>query len=375
MTVAYSMPTRVHFGEGIIRRLPELPVVQTARSIALCIGGSSLKANGHLKEIETLLAGKEIDLMEGIPSEPPLSFLMMLSTRWKMSKPDCIIAIGGGSVLDTAKAAAFWCRQKEIVPALLTNIPAVPNSPVPLVAIPTTAGTGSEVTPFSVFWDKAAGKNQSMHHTLLYPADAVIDPLLTLSMPPVVTAATGMDAFTQASEAYWNKNANPVSDDYALMAIARILPALPRAVKDGSDKVARTDVLLGSLQAGLAFSNTRTTACHSISYPMTLHFNVLHGQAVGITLPEVLLLDAEVQPERVARYCEALGVRTMKEAADIIRTMMKDSKLATKLSELGIRTDADIDLIVEGGFTPSRMGNTPYGFTPDTLRDLLNRIR
>lgn len=374
MKSTYSMPTRVHFGEGVIDRLPLLPVVSSAQSIALCIGGSSLRASGHFNQIQSLLIGKSIALADGVPAEPPLSLLISLSEAWKKSKPDCIIAVGGGSVLDIAKAAAFWAMQYETVPSDLSKLPVNPMSPIPLVAVPTTSGTGSEVTPFSVFWDKEAGRNQSMHHTLLYPADALLDPVLTYSMPPEVTASTGMDAFTQASEAYWNKNANPVSDDYALMAIARILPALPRAVAHGQDAAARSNMLLGSLQAGLAFSNTRTTACHSISYPMTLHFHVAHGQAVGITLPEVLLLNAEVQPERVARYCTALGAADMKDAVEKIRSMMRASGLATKLSELGIKTDDDIERIVKGGFTPSRMGNTPYEFSPDTLRQLLKRI-
>lgn len=374
MKNVYSMPTRIHFGDGSLAGLPALPIVSAAQNIVLCIGGSSLKASGHLDQILALLAQKNVSLTPPVPSEPPMAFLLSLTAAWKKSQPDCIIAIGGGSVLDTAKAAAFWAMQEDDVPSDLSKLPAHPMKPIPLVAVPTTAGTGSEVTPFSVFWDKQAGRNQSMHHTLLYPTDALLDPLLTYSMPPVITAATGMDAFTQASEAYWNINANPVSDDYALMATARILPALPRAVQDGSDASARSDMMLGSLQAGLAFSNTRTTACHSISYPMTLHFDVMHGQAVGITLPDVLLLNAQVQPERASRYCAALGATDMQDATKKIRGMMRASGLATKLSELGIKTDADIDLIVAKGFTPSRMGNTPYAFTPETLKALLLRI-
>lgn len=368
------MPTRVHFGEGALQKLSSLPIVASARRIALCIGGSSLRASSHFDEVMQLLAGKEVALTEGVPSEPSLAYLCDLVEKWKASRADCIIAIGGGSVLDTAKAAAFWAMHDEDVPNDLSKLPTSPVSPIPLVAVPTTSGTGSEVTPFSVFWDKAAGRNQSMHHTLLYPADALLDPRLTHLMPPTLTAATGMDAFTQASEAYWNINANPVSDDYALMAIARILPALPRAVAHGQDAAARLDMSLGSLQAGLAFSNTRTTACHSISYPMTLHFHIAHGQAVGITLPEVLRLNAEVQPERSARYCSALGASDIKHAVEKIKGMMHASGLATKLSDLGIKADGDINLIVKNGFTPSRMGNTPYQFTADTLRDLLQRI-
>jgi alcohol dehydrogenase class IV len=182
-----------------------------------------------------------------------------------------------------------------------------------------------------------------------------------------------MDAFTQACEAYWNKNANPQSDIYALKAISIILSALPTAVKDGLNIKARNDMALGSVTGGLAFSNTRTTACHSISYPMSLHFGVTHGQAVGITLPEVIALNASVQSERSAAFCEALDVQSIEEASDVIRILMQKSGLKTRLSELGIKKEA-IEIIVKEGFAPGRMENTPYTFTEDALRSLLLRI-
>jgi len=182
-----------------------------------------------------------------------------------------------------------------------------------------------------------------------------------------------MDAFTQACEAYWNVNHNPTSDEHALEAVSLILPNLPQAVADAQDKEARHAMMLGSLRAGQAFSNTRTAACHSISYPMTIRYGVTHGQAVGITLPSVLVLNAEAEPERVESFCTALGVGTMEEAADRIRDMMIASGLKIRLSDLGIDAQG-IDHIVEKGFTPERMGNNPYSFTSESLHDMLSTI-
>lgn len=373
MTQSYSLPTRVTFGDGCLERLPHLQPLADAKTVRLVTGGKSLRESGHLDHILAFLKSKKTELTEGIPAAPGVKDLEQLEQALRENPPDCIIAVGGGSVMDTAKAAAFCAAQQGDALQSLISPPAKARRPIPVVAIPTTAGTGSEVTPFSVFWEHETKQKYSLHHEFQYPADALVDPLLTYSMPPEVTATTGMDAFTQACEAYWNKNHNALSDDYALAAVSKIFPALPRAVQDGSDAAARHDMMLGSLQAGLAFSNTRTAACHSISYPMTLHFGVAHGQAVGLTLPEVLLLNAGAMPDRVARFCGALGVRSIEEAADTIRGLMERSGLQTRLSDLRI-AEKDIELIVREGFTPERMGNNPFAFDAQSLRAMLIKI-
>jgi phosphonate metabolism-associated iron-containing alcohol dehydrogenase len=373
MQKGYFMPTEVLFGRGTIDLLPSLLPIQKAQSIALFVGGSSLKKNGELDRILNMLKGKNVRVIDHVPPEPPPSFLLEQVELMKKDPVDCVLAVGGGSVMDLAKSVALLAMQKEDPITLLTSPPATFAKAIPTVCVPTTSGTGSEVTPFAVFWDHTKKKKYSIGHAALYATHALVDPDFTLTMPPYVTATTGMDAFTQACEAYWNKNANPQSDIYALKAISIILSALPTAVKDGLNIKARNDMALGSVTGGLAFSNTRTTACHSISYPMSLHFGVTHGQAVGITLPEVIALNASVQSERSAAFCEALDVQSIEEASDVIRILMQKSGLKTRLSELGIKKEA-IEIIVKEGFAPGRMENTPYTFTEDALRSLLLRI-
>lgn len=366
----YHLPTAITFGDGCLRELRSALVGDDR--IALFATDRTQKALGNT--LEELLAGKTVQRWNRISPEPPPKELFAAAAWLKETQPDAVVAIGGGSVMDLAKAAAFCATQAGTLESILAGLPESPLPPMRTIAVPTTAGTGSEVTPFVVFWDHETKQKYSFAHDLLYPAVALVDPELTSSMPPHVTACTGMDAFTQACEAYWNVHHNPTSDAFALEAVRLIEPTLPAAVADGSDVHARHDMMLGSLTAGKAFSNTRTAACHSISYPMTLHYAVPHGQAVGVTLPEVLRLNATaMEKERTEQFCAGFGASSIEEVCDRIRTMMTASGLKTRLSELGI-DEQGIEIIVREGFTVGRMGNNPYAFTQETLRDMLKRI-
>jgi len=369
--MSYHMPTTMTFGEGVLQELPA-KIRPFGERTALFAGGSSFDPFRDI--VLDLLRDKDVTVIEGVRAEPEIRELERLTDCFRERSFDNVVAFGGGSVMDLAKAVAF-CSQQDASPRdiLENGVPDRAADSVPVVAIPTTAGTGSEVTPFVVLWDHEAKKKNAVGHEKLYCKEAIVDPELTYSMPPHVTATTGMDAFTQACEAYWNTNHNPTSDTFALEAISLILPALPQVVANGDDKKARHDMMLGSMRAGQAFSNTRTAACHSISYPMTLYWGVTHGQAVGITLPEVLLLNDKVMPDRSGVFCAALDVSDMESAAGVIRKMMRLSGLKTSLSELGV-DNAGVNTIVEKGFAPERMANNPYQFSPDSLHEMLLRI-
>ncbi len=371
MAAPYVMPTAICFGEGAVESLAASPAVQAATHICL-ITARHVERSGLLRRLEAMLLPRRVTRIGNVAPQPSVGDLEEAVAVLRDAQCDCVVAVGGGSVLDLGKAAALCVRQR-VPPRDIFDAPADLEPSLPVVAVPTTAGTGSEVTPFAVFWDMQSKKKYSLSHDMLFPREAVLDPALTYSLPPAMTAATGMDAFTQACEAYWNRNRNTVSDDYALMAVARIIDALPAVVRDGTDTAARRGMLQGSLEAGLAFSNTRTAACHSISYPLTLHFGVTHGQAVGITLPEVLLLNRDAEPERAPAFCRALGADSMENAAERIRRMMEASGLATRLSQLGI-VESGLEVIVREGFTTGRMTNNPYTFDESSLQALLLRI-
>ncbi|HLD64123.1 MAG TPA: iron-containing alcohol dehydrogenase [Candidatus Peribacteraceae bacterium] len=365
----YEMPTPITFGEGCVGELARF--LDSAQRIAFFHGKKSYRANESI--FKKVLQGKQVEHFDDFAPEPEVATLESMAMQIQALNPGLLLAVGGGSALDLAKGVAFCANQKAAVLDLLNGEASATAPSLPVIAVPTTAGTGSEVTPFAVFWDHDAKQKYSLAYKELYPAQAIVDPELTYSMPPDVTANTGMDAFTQACEAYWNNNHNPTSDALALEAISLMLPALPRAVADGTDKKARHDMMLGSLRTGQAFSNTRTAACHSISYPMTLYFGVPHGQAVGITLPAILPLNAEAMPERARAFYEAMSVTSIENAAAVIRFMMDRSGLQTRLSGLNIKRE-DIDIIVRHAFAPKRMSNNPYQFTAESLRTMLHSI-
>lgn len=372
----FHLPTSIIFGDHALLQFPQIPLVRRAKRIDCILGMHSARASGILDRFLQLVSthDAEIVLHEGVSAEPtPESAQGMISSVQNQTDT-LIVAIGGGSVIDVAKVIGFCAMQPSCrVRDALRSLPAFPASSIPVIAIPTTAGTGSEVTPWSVLWDREEEKKYSLAHPFLFPAYAIVDPVLTYSTPASLTAVTGMDAFTQACEAYWNRNSNSMSDDLALSAIRRIYTALPLAVKNGQDASSRHAVMLGSLEAGMAFSQTRTAACHSISYPMTIKFGVPHGQAVALTLPSVLVLNAQAQPERAPEFCKALGAPDVQTAADGIRQLMQSIHLSTTLSSAGMTAD-DIEYIIQNGFTPARMDNNPFRFTAESLRTMLHSI-
>jgi alcohol dehydrogenase class IV len=202
MQKGYFMPTEVLFGRGTIDLLPSLLPIQKAQSIALFVGGSSLKKNGELDRILNMLKGKNVRVIDHVPPEPPPSFLLEQVELMKKDPVDCVLAVGGGSVMDLAKSVALLAMQKEDPITLLTSPPATFAKAIPTVCVPTTSGTGSEVTPFAVFWDHTKKKKYSIDHTALYATHTLINPNFTLTIPPYITTTTKINTFTQTYKTY-----------------------------------------------------------------------------------------------------------------------------------------------------------------------------
>ena len=206
----------------------------------------------------------------------------------------------------------------------------------------------------------------------MFARTAIVDPTLTNSLSPEQTALTGMDALTQAVEAYWSRNSQPISDAYALEAVRKISGNLRAAFSDGGLQ-ARSAMSEGSLFSGLAFSNTKTTICHSLSYPMTARFGVPHGQAVSITLPGFLLWNAEAIAPKLPALLEAFGARDAGDAAQRIRSLMADVGLATDFRSLGLNKTA-IDVVAEEGFYADRADNNPRPVRVEDAHRILHAI-
>lgn len=368
---SYSVPTEIYFGCGEISRLKEL--AGKNKKVLLVIGQSYLRRSGWLAEVKNILRGNKLEIIYGVAENPDVESVERVVGQARRGSFDFIIAIGGGSVLDCAKAAALLAKNQGEVVSFLEKTARIDQKGIPCIAIPTTAGSASEITPYSVITVKEKGIKITLAHKYLYPAIAIIDPDLLKDITADQAANSGIDVLCHAIESYWSRANNPISDQFALEAIRLIFKNLPRYYQDRKMIGPRVNMAKASLFAGLAFSNTRTTACHSISYPLTTIYGVPHGQACAITLPSFLLFNEKAAGERVRDIARAVGASTAGAAAGKIDCLMKKIGLKTKLRALGLKKP-DLDVIIAKGCTPERLKNNPRKIGPEDLKRVLNDI-
>lgn len=294
-------------------------------------------------------AGKPLIVIDDIAPNPDLVLLREQSARFADTgrQPAVIVALGGGSVIDSAKVFAAARGDFAVVEAYLAgDIDAGNINPWTLIAVPTTAGTGSEVTCWGTVWHGTAGKKYSLAHPGLYPKIAVVDPELMIGKPLALTVQTGLDALSHALESLWNRNANPVSMAHAVAAARGVLSTLPALSRDLQNAQLRERMARASTLAGFAFSNTKTAIAHSLSYPITLSHDVPHGIACSFSLPMII--------RSVAAHggiCEE-GLRAIfgtdaDGAAERLETTMNQLGVSTRHGDYGIDDEEWRDLIVE----------------------------
>jgi alcohol dehydrogenase len=325
----YRNPVEIAFGAGAFE---QLGAAVRGRPYALVTYGDAEPFDALVRRAAGL-AGEPAVLIRNVPPNPDFGALTQscraLSTA--AVRPALVVAIGGGSVLDAAKVLAASGGDFARVRTHLENGAARALAPLPIVAVPTTAGTGSEVTCWATVWDKDTRRKHSLTHEGLYPERALIDPLLTLGTPRGVTVAAGLDALSHALESLWNVNANPVSTALAVDAARAVLETLPALAADLASVERRLAMMRAATLAGLAFSNTKTALAHSLSYHFTLHHGVPHGIACSFSLPLVMRsaigcdpacdaalkavfgADLAAAPERLAEFLARLGVSTRAE--------------------------------------------------------------
>lgn len=313
-----------------------------------------------LNSLFKFLLSKNVDYFLDIKSNPQETDINLASEFLKKRSPEIIIAVGGGSVLDTAKSARY-----------------LSNLTCPLIAIPTTSGTGSESTQFATYYN--GDIKCSFDFPEILPEYVVLSEYFTRSLPPYIVAETGADALCQSIESYWSIASTNESRELSERAIKIITKNLKKAVIS-PDYDSRLSMLKASNISGRAINITRTTAAHSVSYPMTSFFGVPHGQAVSITLPHFLDFNLGVVPDD----CNDIrGVDFVKEnlshlakllnGSSGLKKLFKEVGLKTKLSQLNIKYE-DIGVIVKNGFTPSRVKNNPRSVTEISLNELLESI-
>lgn len=367
----FHQPVETHFGWGCRHQIPSVVAGFGFRTLLLVAGKSALRRNGELDRLRAALNG--VTLIDGpaVSANPSVVQVAELADGVRSLRFDAALAIGGGSVLDVAKSLCALAPQPGDPLTYLRGIP-MEKPALPWIAIPTTAGTGSEVTCWSTVWDLEQRKKRSLSMPSMYARAALVDPELTLSVPPKITAQTGLDALSHAMEALWSKAANPVSAALAEDALRRISSSLIAACKDPANRAAREDLALGSLLAGLAFSQTRTAGVHSTSYPLTLFFNIVHGHACGLLLSPFLEFNQDAAPLAVGRIVRALGADSVPQAQEILSALLEQSGLPPTLEKAGLPGEG-ISVIVQNASTPGRGDNNPRALEQDALHTLLTR--
>jgi hypothetical protein len=309
LTWRYHNPVSVRFGWGVLDTLPE---VLGGRDAVVVTFPEAL-ATGLEARVRALLGARLRDVVSDVEPNPEVTwFRERYAGFWKRHAGCVLVAVGGGSAIDTAKllqvATAEGDFESLFTALAASRQPAVERA-FPLIAVPTTAGTGSEVTPWATLWDRSSEvpKKHSLHVDATWPEAALVDPQLALSAPAAVTRNSALDALSHSLESIWNVNSNPVSDALAVDAARGVIATLPELLRAPGDEALRTSMSRASLMAGLAFSNTRTALAHSISYEMTLRHGLPHGLACSFTLPLVWRLAAGARPERDAVLGRVFG--------------------------------------------------------------------
>jgi alcohol dehydrogenase len=377
-TFSFTGAKKIVFGNGSFAGLAEhLAELKVSRPLVVLDG--NLAGTGFGERLSGLLDKAKIGfvLYDKVVPEPPIELADEGAKLAIRKKCDGVVGIGGGSAMDLAKAIAVLAANKGKAEDYL-GLNKVPGPGLPKIMVPTTAGTGSEVTFTAVFIRKKLKKKEGMNSPYLYPELALLDPELTLTLPPHPTAATGIDALCHAIESYTSINASPMSELLSLEAIRLISDNLRTAVHDGTNLEAREAMLLGSLYAGLGLANAGVTAVHSLSYPLGGKYGISHGLANTIILPRVMAFNLPGAQEKFVDIAEIMGEIVddlpLREAAylavEAVEALIEDCGIFTTLEELEI-PEADFPELAKVAMTVARpLANNPCKMTPEEMVEI-----
>lgn len=328
----FKLPTEIEFGPGSIKKLGEKVRGFNAQK-SMIVTDQGIVNAGILEKVSEQLSRANLPyvVFDEVESDPSTKTIEKIASQAKEENVDILIAIGGGSPIDAAKGTSVLLGNEGKLQDY-GGVNKVKNKGIPLIAIPTTAGTGSEVTIFAVLTDLDENLKFTVTSPLIAPSLALLDPELTLSLPPGMTGATGMDALTHAVEAYTSLINQPLSDVLALESIRLIYKYLPQAVSNGNNLEARTEMLKAQLMAGIAFNNAFLGLSHAIASPLGGHFHIPHGIANAIMLPYVMKFNVPAAPEKYAKIAETMGIDL--KGKDIFENAYESAKAVERLVEL-----------------------------------------
>jgi len=373
-TFEARLPRIVSFGYGCRGEIPAL-AAEYGPKVCFVVGKRSLQASGALNELLEAAreAGLDPVIFDKVEAEPLVGTVDVVRETLLDEDCDVVIAVGGGSVLDVGKAAAALV-DSELPTAEHLAGAELPEDGLPVIAAPTTSGTGAEVTPNAVLRDPNTGAKASLRGPSLLPAAAIVDPQLTMGAPPEVTAHSGLDALTQALEAYTSLGASPFSDALAFPAVVRIGVAIRTVYVDPKSWPGRESMALGSLFAGIALASARLGLVHGLAHPIGVEYRLPHGLACALLLPHVMEFNLPACGEKYAVCARALGVgETGEDLLGWVRQLLPQLGVETTLTDRGLR-EMDFPKLVPAAAASGSTKHNPREAGEEDITALLRHI-
>lgn len=374
----YYNPVHLYMGQHSIQYLRDIaaPYGATNQPILLITRGGDFLTSPACQAVREALSSYLVREEDISVSNPDVADMAAMIERVRGQSYSLIIAVGGGTVMDTAKTLAL------ALPAGITGTEALRDfiikgdytaqQPIPWVGVPTTAGTGSEVTSWATVWDREKECKRSCSYLGNYAVAAIIDPMCTLTCPLGLTVSSALDAVCHSTESFWAKKTNEISQQYALQAIRLVRRYLEPVINRPQDVESRLEIAKASLFAGLAFSNTKTTVCHSVSYPLTEQFGIPHGTAAVLTLGDFMAFNKDAIP-RYDELLQAFSCATAQDVKDWLFHMLHRGGFGTTLGSYGI-TAKDLPYIVQHAFTKGRADNNPVPVAAQDVKAVLTNL-
>ena len=359
----YSQPVKIFFGIGKFEKLGE---VLDELGVQRCVIACGRHFSGTARDMQNQDA-RIVGVFGGVEQNPQLSGVRETARLARETGADAVLGVGGGSAIDTAKfAAAIALGDGEAEDYYYGRKP-FPAERLTIVAVPTTAGTGSEVTQVSVVSN--GDEKKTINNPVVMPKAAIVDPLLSSTVPPRTTMNTGLDAMAHALEGYWSKNHQPISDLMAIEAVRLVLENLETAYTDGSNLEARANMAFASLLGGLSFALPKTAGSHACSYPLSEDYHLPHGEAVAFTLDSFVRINAD---ERLELLCRRIGLSGTEELAKRIAQLKELGGLRRTLADLG---EVDLDKLAHDCAVHGLMQNNPVPMDEAKLKAMFEALQ
>lgn len=372
----FNLPVKLVFGSGKRNDLAKyIDEIGGSRGVLVC--GNSFCKNGVANEFLRLGGGKIVEIFSDIRPNPTTDNVNDCVRLMREVDADFAVALGGGSPMDCCKAACAIARGDDnIEPYHSLGKPISAKEAIPMIAVTTTSGTASEVTNISVLTDINQNLKQPMNDPAMYPKIAVIDPELTLTVPPQVTASTGLDVLSHAIESYWSTLNQPICSACSIYAARLVFEWLEKAYTEPENLTAREKMAEASIVAGVAFSHPRTTGSHACSFPLTNIYGIPHGEACAFTLDYFVKFnakhaDSDGRLDVLAKDC---GFDSAYEMADEISAMKKRMGMRSRLSEIGCTSDEQIAELTKKSMS-MLMKRNPIELSESDIGEMYNKLR